>query len=333
MKPLVSIIVPVYNTGEILGETIKSILNQTYPNLELIIVDDGSTDHSGELCDRFAEEDPRIIVVHKKNGGRCAARNHGIDIARGSYITFCDHDDIFAPDLLETELNLLAQHPTAEIAVVGALHIYDNGKSLLVGQDLVASTKAELKKYTTRILKDGMFATVWNVLYRKELVADIRFDPDIRRGHEDVLFNIEVFRKATSFVSVKKPLYHHYIRSAMSESASFPRDAVFALQKANDSICALCSESITEIGRGEYIDLQGEYIRVFATYLVHLGMQYEEFDAAMRKLQYLSQNITLNTLARNMNKNVLSFYCLEHKKLKWLYRLIKIRNLSKGKHS
>ena len=91
--PVLSIIVPVYNVEKYLARCIDSILAQTFTDFELILVDDGSTDNSGEICDEYAGKDPRIIVIHKENGGVSSARNHGLDIARGEYITFVDSDD------------------------------------------------------------------------------------------------------------------------------------------------------------------------------------------------------------------------------------------------
>ena len=116
MKPLISIIMPVYNTGSILNKTVESIRNQTFTNFELIIIDDGSNEETARLCDSFSKQDARIKVIHKKNGGTCAARNLGIDIAKGEYITFCDHDDVYDARLLEKEICLIRQINKYEMA-------------------------------------------------------------------------------------------------------------------------------------------------------------------------------------------------------------------------
>ena len=93
--PEISVILPVYNTGEILEKTIESILHQTFQDFELIIIDDGSTDNSYQICRKYSVKDKRIRVISQKNSGVCAARNKGIDLSEGKYITFCDHDDIY----------------------------------------------------------------------------------------------------------------------------------------------------------------------------------------------------------------------------------------------
>lgn len=101
MNTRISIIVPVYNTGEILRNTLDSILSQTFVDFEVILVDDGSKDESGRVCDEYASKDERFIVFHKENGGICDARNYGLSKCNGKYVAFCDHDDLFEPDLLE----------------------------------------------------------------------------------------------------------------------------------------------------------------------------------------------------------------------------------------
>ena len=100
-RPKISVIIPVYNTGGILGQTINSVLNQTFRDFELILVDDGSTDGSGEVCDSFAQQDPRVVVIHKKNGGVSSARNLGLENANGDYIGFIDGDDIIEKEMFQ----------------------------------------------------------------------------------------------------------------------------------------------------------------------------------------------------------------------------------------
>ena len=109
-KPLITVIVPVYNSEKYLCQCVDSILNQTYINLEVILVDDGSPDKCGELCDHYAAKDSRIKVIHKQNGGVCSARNAALDIATGEYITFVDSDDYIKEDMYEILLNLIKKY-------------------------------------------------------------------------------------------------------------------------------------------------------------------------------------------------------------------------------
>ena len=114
--PLISVIVPVYNVEDYLDACVTSITTQSYSNLEILLIDDGSTDRSGDMCDSLALSDSRIRVLHKTNGGLSDARNHGIDIATGSFIVFVDSDDTISPDAISTLYSLAAEH-NADIAM------------------------------------------------------------------------------------------------------------------------------------------------------------------------------------------------------------------------
>ena len=115
MDKLVSVIVPVYNVDRYLGRCIKSIMQQSYRNLEIILVDDGSTDNSGTICDTFKETDDRIIVIHKENGGLSDARNAGIKVFTGEYVTFIDSDDYVSSDMISSMLTVLKQIGRAHV--------------------------------------------------------------------------------------------------------------------------------------------------------------------------------------------------------------------------
>lgn len=115
----ISIVMPIYNTSRLLRPQIQSILDQGYRDYELILVDDGSTDDSGDICDEFAEMDSRVVVVHKKNGGVDEARNTGIDMARGQYLYFVDSDDELLPDALQTLIEGMEGQKGVDISVAG----------------------------------------------------------------------------------------------------------------------------------------------------------------------------------------------------------------------
>lgn len=331
MQPIISIIMPVYNTGEILKNTVESILNQTFSNFELIIVDDGSSDHTGVVCDKFAENDNRIRVIHKTNEGACCARNLGIKESKGKYITFCDHDDIYAKNILEEEWKLINQREGIDIVSVGALHIYDDGTKLKFGKKYSIFNKIDLDKNIASIITSGVLGTVWNILYKKELVENIRFDEDLKKGHEDIIFNLKVIQRAKSLVSTDDILYYHFIRKSMSTSASFHPETIEALRRANNKISELCKNIMNKIDRNDYIKLQGEYIRVYATYLVHLDESFQQFKNKMDDLDFNSKKFHFYELCFCMNKDTISYYCLEHNKKQFLYWLIKINNKIKRK--
>lgn len=331
MQPIISIIMPVYNTGSILKNTIESILNQTFEKFELIIIDDGSNDNTGNLCDEFAEKDNRVRVIHKINGGACCARNVGIEESKGMYITFCDHDDVYAPNILEEEWKLINQGKNIDIVGVGALHIYDDGTKIKFGKKYSFFNKNDLNKDIAKIIKSGVLGTVWNILYKKELIDNIRFDEELKKGHEDIIFNLDAIKKANSLITIDKILYYHYIRKSMSTSASFHVETIEALKKANNKISELYKNMASKIDRNDYIKLQGEYIRVYATYLVHLDESFQQFKNKMDDLDFNSKKFHFYELCFGMNKDAISYYCLEHNKKLLLYWLIKINNKIKRK--
>lgn len=331
MKPLISIIMPVYNTGSILNKTVESIRNQTFTNFELIIIDDGSNEETARLCDSFSKQDARIKVIHKKNGGTCAARNLGIDIAKGEYITFCDHDDVYDARLLEKEICLIRQINQYEMAIVGAVHISDDETEQKYGRNISLADKQKIEKNTAKILKSGILGTVWNILYRKELIGKTRFNEDLRKGHEDIIFNIEIYQKTSSLISSDEILYYHYIRKAMSTSAVCHEEAVDALKIANDKIFEICNKVIEKISIDDYVELQGEYIRTYMTYLVHLDNTFEDLKNKLSDFCYIPVNFTFLDFLKKRSKDSLCFYCLSHDKVHLLYYLIRMNNQLKRK--
>lgn len=127
-KPLISVIMPIYNVEKYLERSVNSIRNQTYKNLEIILVDDGSTDASSKMCDDFATIDSRILVIHKPNGGSSSARNAGIVMAKGDYIGFCDSDDYIEPDMYEGLLKIFMRHDDAKMAQIMTNILTDEGE-------------------------------------------------------------------------------------------------------------------------------------------------------------------------------------------------------------
>lgn len=207
---LISVIVPVYQVENYLNQCIESIIEQTYTNLEIILIDDGSKDNCPQICDDWSIKDKRIKVIHKKNGGLSDARNVGLDIAKGKYIAFIDSDDWVDSRYIELLYNSLIKSK-ADISACSIQKVYDadsvdpynlNPKLQLV------TPKEAIKD----ILYDRRFKTVaWNKLYSKEVLAGERFI--VGRIHEDEFFSYKVFAKAQKLVFVDASLYKYRQRS------------------------------------------------------------------------------------------------------------------------
>lgn len=179
MKELVSIIVPVYNTGEYLIPCLQSLCDQSYKNLEIILVDDGSTDGSGAVCDEFARRDDRIRVIHQPNAGVSAARNAGLDAASGAYLTFVDADDGLVPEAVETALRYLREN-NADVVTYGWRKVFsddghteDCAESFTCIEDIPGVLREILEHYSAY---GGGYP--WNKLWRRSGDTP-RFDPEL----------------------------------------------------------------------------------------------------------------------------------------------------------
>ncbi len=217
MNDTISIIVPVYNAEAYLTRCVESIENQTYKYFELILVDDGSADGSGKLCDDLKNKYGNISVIHQKNSGPSAARNRGIDSAGGKYVLFCDSDDYIAPDMLQ-KLTAAKELYPERLPVCGIKKIsYDSEKDCLIdGEKIQAVDKCDFFK----IQKAQLFNAPVNKLYEKEKLDafGIKFNPSVSLG-EDLVFNADyVIRSGCDFSVVNEPLY--FYDTGVSNSAS-----------------------------------------------------------------------------------------------------------------
>lgn len=219
-QSLLSIIVPVYNVEEFIDECLESIVRQTYHNLEIIVVDDGSTDSSGKKCDEWSECDNRIVVIHKKNGGLSDARNAGLEIAKGKYIGFVDSDDVIHPQMYQRLYETL-QQTDSEISCCGVQKIYTAEN---FSEQKIVQSKAE--SYTDSeallsIIKDEKIrVTVWNKLYMRNVIGNTVFE--FGRCHEDEFWSYRIFGKTKKIVVLDEKYYGYRQRenSIMSRKYS-----------------------------------------------------------------------------------------------------------------
>ena len=201
-SPLVSVIVPVYDVAPYLEQCLDSIVNQTYQHLEIILVDDGSTDESGAICDRYAEQDSRILVVHKENGGLSSARNVGLDKMTGEWVLFVDSDDWI-------ELNTLAllfeqKDERAEIVEFGIVHVFETYRNeCLFRRELTSGVNILISLFRGQ----PFHGVAWNKLYAAHTVKDIRFIEG--RYHEDTPFVLEVYPHIDYCQVIPHALYNY----------------------------------------------------------------------------------------------------------------------------
>lgn len=204
---LISIIVPIYNVEKYLKQCIDSIINQTYKNIEIILIDDGSPDRCGAICDEYSKKDNRIIVIHKKNGGLSDARNRGIDIANGKYLTFIDSDDFVDSDYIEKLYNSIKLHNT-QIAQCGISKVNKSNETITKlcyeGNGVKTSHEILNDLYGKHIIEN---VVVWNKMYAKELFANIRFP--VGKIHEDEFTTYKIFYSVNNISLLKDCLYNY----------------------------------------------------------------------------------------------------------------------------
>ncbi len=224
MNPTVSIIVPVYNAQEYLRRCVDSILGQEYQDFELLLMDDGSTDGSAEICDSYAQADSRVRTVHKENTGVSDTRNQAISQARGTYLQFLDSDDWITPDATKL-LVRTAEENGCDLVIADFYRVVGERVSQKgdIDEDGVL-TREEFAAHMMENPADFYYGVLWNKLYRRSIVEEHGLCMDTKISWcEDFMFNLEYIRWAKSFCALKAPIYYYLKRkgSLVSQGASF----------------------------------------------------------------------------------------------------------------
>lgn len=328
--PLVSIIMPVYNTGNYLRRAIESIINQTYNNFELLLIDDGSDDGSGNVCDEYASSFSNIIAYHKENGGICDARNYGLKRAKGKYIAFCDHDDKYRPMLLSTVIGLAEKYKCDIV----------NYKSCLVaGNDISGRSGSESGFFYSEtnfngslllLLCNNCHATVWSNIYRSDLLREnkVLFDTSFKHGGEDFDFNLEVYKHIHSIYVSNQVLYVHYLHEESSTSAKFYSDMYFQKIKEINKANLLINYRNVDYNHNKYYYTNYFFSCIFSAlyYGLHLNKTNEDQIILLKKFKD-------NFLLKNSSINPLIYVLKNHTFGHRMFYAIFIRSFLKSKYS
>jgi glycosyltransferase involved in cell wall biosynthesis len=208
MEKIISVIVPVYNVEQYLSKCLDSILGQTFSDFELILVNDGSSDLSGKLCEKYAETDNRIKVIHQKNGGLSKARNSGIDVASGNYLAFIDSDDWVNENML-MEMYQQAKQNNADIVIAGHYIVELDGTIEICNRLNKQRLLSRLEATSLILADDEINSFAWDKMYKKELFEGIRYPEN--RVFEDTATTYKLFNKANVFVQMDRA-YYYYLR-------------------------------------------------------------------------------------------------------------------------
>ena len=227
---LISVIVPVYNVEKYLSRCLDSIINQTYKNLEIILIDDGSPDNSGKICDEYAKQDSRIKVIHKENGGVSSARNVGLENATGDYITFVDSDDWIEVDMYEC---MLAQNQDVNYDIIKCSHIFEyvnkkTNSDFIYKNSILIEKEQEKEEFIELVLEGKVMPSLWSMLIKRNKINELslEFNESLIIG-EDFIFTLELFFFVNSIYIYNKHLYHYFIHeeSAMNSATKNLKNA------------------------------------------------------------------------------------------------------------
>jgi len=310
---LISVIVPVYKVEPYLKKCVESIMNQTYRNLEIILINDGSPDKCGEICEELAKSDSRIKVIHKENGGQSEARNVGIENATGKYIAFVDSDDYIAKDMYEVLYKDLKEND-ADISMISVAMLRENKKEFTgtnTGKKYVYENEEVLKEL---LLGNNIKGYVWDKLYKKEVFDEVRFIPGVIYEDMRILVTIMSKVKRVVFYDVMK---YYYIRRVNSDSRTYS-------QKHIDNYLDAAIERYKKVAR-EFPQL--EIYNLFA--LVNTGIStfsqviksnttievyQEKLDFLCERFQYILEHYEREVVCRLTTYKKACFYMLLNNK-------------------
>lgn len=262
MGELISVIVPVYNVEAYLEKCVTSIINQTYREIEIILIDDGSTDSSGILCDKLARQDTRIRVNHKKNGGLSEARNYGIDMARGEYLSFIDSDDYIESSMLQMLIYNLHKY-NADISVCAYKMEYPN-KSVDIKEGHVVRIYSKDQAFQVLLHKNNIGVISWNKLYKSNLFQDIRYP--VGQHFEDINTTYKLIAKTNKVVYMPKVFYHYVQRVNSINGVNFKKinfnKKLYDMEFATDELLRYVEKNCTEVKQEVSIGCCDYYLRI-----------------------------------------------------------------------
>lgn len=286
---IISIIMPVYNSEKYLKECIESILNQDFDSFELMLIDDGSTDNSPEICDEFAKNDSRVKVYHKKNGGICEARNFGMQYAVGEYIAFSDHDDLVKESFLKDNYEFIKNNK---------VDVLKFGRESLIIKDGIVERKnirrfkreiithEEVTRYFLRMRFNGAMTCVWDGFYKREFLEknNIQFNTQYKKGGEDIDFCSRCFVKASSVAFNNTVSYIHNIRVGYSTSTKEDDQRLIKFKMLASNLDQ-CVDALGILKKGcAYFSLciTKELVYPSLVYFYNLGVDVEDIEEYMK---------------------------------------------------
>lgn len=300
----VSVIVPVYNVEKYLNKCIESIIKQSYENIEIILVDDGSTDKSGKICDEYSLKDSRIKVIHKENGGLSDARNYGIDAATGDYLLFVDSDDYIDIDLIKN----VNQYMNKQIDVIKfkMVKIDDNGKEIEKIDGPVFDELTGEEAFSTLVFNDYLLECACIYLFKRELIINNNFKFAVGAEHEDFGLTPLVIISAKNMASVNNYGYY-YVQSdnSITRNSDYNR----TLKRFNDSL--MHYDNMIQFLKNHNIsnetkrNIKTYYTNSIILKLLELNKQDRKIYASKIKSRKMIKNIQVHNIKQFIKKLIL----------------------------
>lgn len=314
---MISVIVPIYNTEKYLHRCIDSILAQTFTDFELLLINDGSKDNSGAICDEYAAKDPRIHVFHKENGGVSSARNVGLDNAKGDYIMFVDSDDYMFPQMCEQMIATI-ESKKADLVVCGTTETGGGYWRPVADNDY---TLTQLKENFVELLHTELLSPPWNKIFKRTIIGEQRFQEDITFG-EDLIFNLEYIDKCNKVSFIKASPFFHEKENADSLVVKFNRNRLTDIEKVWTAITHFVP-SKPSLYNKYYRDIV-VYVRQLLKSKYHSWAEKKEFLCEWHAICHMKELDLKGYNGAKVNKVLLSL--LKHKQWRLANLLVNIKS-------
>ncbi|WP_279006534.1 glycosyltransferase family 2 protein [Thomasclavelia cocleata] len=283
MDELISVIVPIYNIEMFVERCIKSIVEQSYKNLEIILIDDGSTDSSGDICEKWKKFDSRISVIHKKNGGLSDARNFGLDVARGSYISFIDGDDFIVKDMYKDMLNYICMY-NCDICICGICKT-ENGRKFVTRpytyknkEFTIFNSEIAIKE----VLNDKIDVSSCNKLYKRNIIGKLRFP--YGKTNEDFALIYKLFFFSRKIIVINKNYYKYIQRDLSITTTQFDEKQFDKYYNCIDMLEFVKSNIPQLVNDAEKYLWYQTFCLLKNLYTKNIFRDYKKYDIELRKM-------------------------------------------------
>lgn len=320
----ISVVVPVYNVRTYLKKAVHSIINQKYTNLEILLIDDGSTDGSAKLCDELKKTDDRIIVYHKENGGLSSARNFGTKYATGDYIIFIDSDDYIHPEMLLSMYSEIKE-TDADVSVCGITNVYTTKEVPQCADTEIKFVCDEEKFLKELLIGEKIPGSICNKLLKKEIADKLSFPEG--KIYEDVFYHLDLVKIAKSYVIITKPYYYYYHRENSITTQKYNSKKMTMIE-AYTGYKDYVEEKYPALEKEVFFRLSYAYFVVLDSML--LADHYRELPEYEMVLKFLKKNafrIAGNPIFRK-GRRIASLVLKVHVSL---YRILMLQDLKRNK--